>query len=208
MDNKLTYPPLLGDNQGRYRVHVVGNSGSGKSTTGQELAAILGVPYINMDKIMWQPGWGTAEPEEFQAKLRALLDQDERGWVADGEFVQQGGLMAYEESTDVLWLDPPFVLYFPRLIIRTCLRLVGLRPPCAPGCPERLMDVLSRNGILWWCITNHWRNRRRQRARIQDIGLGVGSDVMRRRMRRMGGWGGDLKRWLMDVREMRESKND
>jgi len=41
---------------------------------------------------------------------------------------------------------------------------------------------------------------------MQQIGLGIGSDVDRRRMRRMGGWGSELKRWLSDVQEMVESR--
>lgn len=34
-------------------------------------------------------------------------------------------------------LDPPLLLYFPPLVIRTFLRLFRLRPPCAPGFEEQ-----------------------------------------------------------------------
>ena len=37
---------------------------------------------------------------------------------------------------------------------------------------------------------------------MQQIGLGTGRDVERRRMRRIGGWGSELKRWLSDVQKM------
>ncbi|KIM38683.1 hypothetical protein M413DRAFT_447640 [Hebeloma cylindrosporum] len=196
-------PPLLGDGHGRYRVHLVGNSGSGKSTTGVVLAALLGVPYISMDTFMWEPGWGQAPPEVFRERLRAALDQDERGWVADGNYDRHGGLLAFEESTDVIWLDPPLLLYFPRIFLRTILRLLRLRPPCSPGCEERFMEVFFQmESILWWCLTNHWKNRAVNRARFEKIGVGVGTDTMGRRMRRFGGWGGALKRWLRDVEVM------
>ncbi len=38
-------------------------------------------------------------------------------------------------------LDPPFVLYFPRVFVRTILRLIGLGTPCSPGCNESFREV-------------------------------------------------------------------
>lgn len=52
---------------------------------------------------MWRPGWEQTPPEEFQAKLRSFIDENkERGWVADGEYMRLGGLILYEEATDVV----------------------------------------------------------------------------------------------------------
>ena len=98
-------------------------------------------------------------------------------------------------------------------MIRTFLRLFRLRPPCAPGCEERIGEVFfsKEKSIIWWCISYHWGNRERNKNRMQQIGLGIGSDVERRRMRRMGGWGSELKRWLSDVQKMvnlRRAKHD
>lgn len=196
-----TFPALLGDGQGRYRVHIIGNSGSGKSTTGAALAAILGVPLLSLDTVMWKPGWGQTPHDEFQAVVKSYIDQhQESGWVADGDYMR---LLLHEEATDVIWLDPPLLLYFPRLVIRTFLRLFRLRPPCAPGCKERFGEVFfSKDSIIWWCISNHWTSRRRNQDMMQQIGIGIGSEVERRRMRRIGGWGSELKRWLSDVQKM------
>ena len=100
-------------------------------------------------------------------------------------------------------LDPPLLLYFPRLVIRTFLRLFRLRPPCAPGCEERIGEVFfSKESIIWWCLSNHWINRKRNQDMMQRIGLGTGREVERRRMRRIAGWGSELKRWLGDVQKM------
>lgn len=54
---------------------------------------------------MFKPGWEETSPEEFQARLRAELDQDPRGWVADGNYDHRGGTMAFEEATDVICKD-------------------------------------------------------------------------------------------------------
>jgi hypothetical protein len=99
-------------------------------------------------------------------------------------------------------LDPPLLLYFPRIFYRTVLRLLSLCPPCSPGCPESIRETFSKQGILWWCLTNHWRTRRIGQARMAEIGLDVGVNVEGRKMRRFHGLGGELKRWLNDVEVM------
>jgi len=100
-------------------------------------------------------------------------------------------------------LDPPLLLYFPRLVMRTFFRLFRLRPPCAPGCEEQIGEVFfSKDSIIWWCLSNHWINRKRNQDMMQQIGLGIGREVDRQRMRRIGGWGYELKQWLSDVQKM------
>ncbi|KIJ94882.1 hypothetical protein K443DRAFT_683397 [Laccaria amethystina LaAM-08-1] len=203
MSKTATYPALLGDEQGRYRVHIVGNSGSGKTTTGIELAKILGVPYISLNRLFWQPGWKETPRDEFEEKIRAALDQCERGWVVDGEYTRRGGLVAQELATDVIWLDPPLLLYFPRIFIRTVLRLFNIDGPCSPGCDETIQTVFFEKGsILWWCLSHHWANRRKNIARMAEIGLVEGTDVERRRMRRIGGWGSELREWISEVERL------
>ncbi len=50
-------------------------------------------------------------------------------------------------------LDPPLLLYFPRLCWRTFLRLLGFVPPCTTGCEESLWDIFfSRESIIWWYV--------------------------------------------------------
>ncbi|KAF8888152.1 hypothetical protein CPB84DRAFT_1816549 [Gymnopilus junonius] len=191
------FPPLLGDGEGRFRVHIVGNS------VGITLARILGVPYVSMDRVMWKPGWKETPAEEFRAQLRAELDQDPRGWIADGNYDNRGGRIAFEESTDVIWLDPPLALYLPRLLLRTFWRLLRLTEPCSPGCKERFSEVFfSKKSIIVWCITRHFPIRKRLEDRIPEYGLIEGRNAEKRKMRRIGGWGGDLKKWLKDVEDM------
>ncbi|PPR07254.1 hypothetical protein CVT26_012512 [Gymnopilus dilepis] len=218
-----SFPPLLGDGHGRYRVLIVGNSGKGWGrqvldlttddpmlhelslpTTGIALARILNVPYISMDSIMWQPGWVHTPPEQFQARLRQAMDQEpDRGWVADGDYESRSASLAFHDSTDIVWLDPPLALYLPRLIWRTFLRLLGLREPCSPGCPERVSEAFfSKDSIIWWCISHHWSSREKYRRKMEELGLGIGTNVNGRKMRRLGGWGQHLRNWLTDVEDM------
>ncbi|KAJ7075298.1 AAA domain-containing protein [Mycena belliarum] len=193
-------PPLLGDAQGHYRIHIVGNSGVGKSTVGAQLAEILGVPYISLDALFWKPGWEESSMDEFRQKVETALTAAQNGWVVDGNYINKLGSLLEENETDIIWLDPPLALYLPRLIFRTVRRLLRTGPPCSEGCDERLSQVLfSQESIIWWCLTQHRPARRRETANMARIGLGVGRDVENRKMRRLGGWGRELRAWLADV---------
>ncbi|KAJ7182955.1 hypothetical protein C8R43DRAFT_868626 [Mycena crocata] len=201
-------PPLIGDGHGNYRVHLVGNSGKphliGQLTTvGRQLAAILGVPAISLDAYFWKPGWEQSTNDEMRQKVEQALAKSPNGWVVDGNYRSRIGTFVGDQATDVIWLDPPFLLYLPRLVVRTFLRMFRLQEPCSPGCPEMVWEVFfSKESIIWWCITQHGPVRRRESARFAEIGLGVGSNVQGQKMRRLGGWGGELRAWLIDVQRM------
>ncbi|KAF7334631.1 hypothetical protein MVEN_02293500 [Mycena venus] len=194
-------PPLLGGAQGIYRVHVVGNCGSGKTRVSMRLAELLGVPYICLDALFWKPGWEKETNEQFRKNVEKALEAAPNGWVVDGNYGRRIGTIVEDSATDVIWLDPPLVLYFPRIVIRTFQRLLGLAPPCSPGCPEEFQQVFfSSESMILWCLTHHKPVRAREGARMARIGLGVGTDVEGQKMRRLGGWGGALRAWLEDVR--------
>ncbi|KAJ6475977.1 hypothetical protein C8R47DRAFT_1141922 [Mycena vitilis] len=196
-------PPLLGDGQRNYRVHVVGNSGAGKSTVGKQLADILGVPFIGLDTLFWNSGWHESTDDEMRAKVQQALANAPKGWVVDGNYTNKIGRLVADSATDVIWLDPPLLLYAPRLSLRTFLRLFRFQEDCSPGCPEQLSKMLfSKDSIIWFCISRHWFARKREGAKMAQIGLGIGSDIGKQKMRRIGGWGGELRAWFADVKRM------
>ncbi|KAF7324604.1 hypothetical protein MKEN_00501700 [Mycena kentingensis (nom. inval.)] len=200
-------PPLLGDTNGKYRVHIVGNSGAGKSTMGRELAAILGVPFISLDTLHWNPGWRESSADEMRKRIQETLLACPDGWVIDGNYTRKGGDLVESSATDRVWLDPPLALYLPRLILRTFKRLFRLGEPCSPGCDERFTEVFfSKDSIIWWCISHHSIVRRRERENFGRIGIDAGTDVARRKMRRIGGWGGELRAWLDAVKVLVRSR--
>ncbi|KAF8888151.1 hypothetical protein CPB84DRAFT_1473914 [Gymnopilus junonius] len=175
-----------------------------QSTTATALSRILGVPYIDMDKIMYQPGWVESPPDEFQVRLREAMAQGTgRGWVVDGNYVNMGGKIPFEESTDVIWLDPPLALYLPRIIWRSILRMFDMTEQCSPGCHQTFSNSLY---IIWRCITHHWSSRPRYEARLREFSRVKGTNTMKRKMQRIGGWGGQLQKWLKDVENMTRSK--
>ncbi|MGE5588955.1 MAG: shikimate kinase, partial [Clostridia bacterium] len=54
------------------RIHVIGNSCAGKSTLGERLARSLGVPFVELDALSWQPGWvdlNATDPRELERRM-------------------------------------------------------------------------------------------------------------------------------------------
>ncbi|KAF7324591.1 hypothetical protein MKEN_00500400 [Mycena kentingensis (nom. inval.)] len=120
-------PPLLGDADGKYRVHIVGNSGSGKvgrdsRDLDPDCAAIPGVPFISLDTLHWNPGWRESCADEMRKRIQETLVACPHGWVIDGNYTRKGGDLVESSATDRVWLDPPLALYLPRLILRTLKR--------------------------------------------------------------------------------------
>ncbi|PFH49505.1 hypothetical protein AMATHDRAFT_63110 [Amanita thiersii Skay4041] len=197
------FPPLIGSPDGQFRVQIIGNSGSGKTTVGQELSKILGVPSVSLDEIFWKPNWVQTPAEEFRDTVRATLDGHTQGWIVEGGYLRHLGNLITEKATDVIWLDPPLALYLPRLLWRTILRLLGIRPSCSKGCRDSIRETFfSRDSIILWCLTQHSKVRAHGKGMMELYGVGVGRYREQWKMRRIGGWGGGLSEWLQSVRAM------
>ncbi|KAJ7052321.1 hypothetical protein C8F01DRAFT_627715 [Mycena amicta] len=76
-------PPLYGDAQGRYRIHLLGNCGTGKSTLGSTLSALLHIPLVSLDAIYFTPGWNHLSTSDFR---HAIGWTRRRGTTEGGSF--------------------------------------------------------------------------------------------------------------------------
>jgi adenylate kinase family enzyme len=143
------------------RVAVVGTSCSGKTTFATSLACLLGVPHIELDALHWRPGWIATPPEEFRAAVAAAT-QAER-WVSDGNYGVVRDLV-WGRATAVIWLNYAFLTVLRRGLLRTVHRAV-LSEELYGGNRETLRRAfVSRDSILWWIVTTHWRRRRQYPA--------------------------------------------
>ena len=58
-------------------------------------------------------------------------------------------------ASSALGLDPPLVLYFPRLCWRTLLRLFRVEEQCSAGCEESARKAFfSRESIILWYVVS------------------------------------------------------
>ena len=71
------------------RIHVIGNSTSGKSTLAARLAKALDATFVELDAINWQPGWvglNATDPDELERRIREAT-RGER-WVVAGSYTK------------------------------------------------------------------------------------------------------------------------
>ena len=88
------------------KVLVFGNSGSGKSTYSQSLAARHGLPHLDLDSIVWEPN--QISVQRTQSEIAASLDafiSDNASWVIEGCY---GDLVqaASAHCTKLVFLNP------------------------------------------------------------------------------------------------------
>jgi adenylate kinase family enzyme len=136
------------------RVEVVGPSCSGKTTTARRLAAILGVPYIELDALHHDAGWVEASAELLQERVRAALDAAPDGWVVDGTYFGKLGTLVLDRADTIVWLDIPFRTAIRRVLWRT-LRRALTREELWNGNRESLRLALSRDSIVLWVLRTH-----------------------------------------------------
>ena len=117
------------------RILVLGSSGAGKSTFAQELGERLSIETIHLDSHYWQPNWTSTPPEEWEQKVKGLLERP--SWVMDGN---------YRASLPLRLQYADTVIFLDRSRVRCLLRCVGRllkyrgrnRPELPPGCNEKI----------------------------------------------------------------------
>ncbi len=150
------------------QMSVRGTSGSGKSTLCSELARRLGLTWIELDALHHGPNWSAPTPEEFQDRVRAAMAAAPDGWVIDGNYDSKLGDLVVAAADTIVWLDPPFRVFYPRLVRRTLYRIRhGVE--LWNGNRETWRDQFaSRESIFYWTIRAHVRHQRSWPERFRD----------------------------------------
>lgn len=138
---------------------IASASGSGKTTFGRELAARLGVPFVELDALVHGPGWTEISDAELRARLDPVLAGD--GWVIDGTYLHKLGTSVIDQADLTVWLDLPLRVWVPRLAGRSYRRL-RRREALWNGNRESLRGVLwGRDSLFAYALRSHFRRRRR-----------------------------------------------
>ena len=144
-----------------HHIAVVGSTGSGKSTLAQQLGGRLGLKYVELDALYWQPGWIAAELPDFRQSVQTALASAQRGWVVAGNYRMVRDII--RPAADLLiWLDYPLPLLFWRLLVRTARRL-ALKEELWNGNRERLweqMRLWSDDSLFHWLFKSYGMHRR------------------------------------------------
>ena len=133
-------------------------SGSGKTTTGRELARRLDVQFVELDALVHGPNWTETPDDELRRLLEPVLASD--GWVIDGGYRNKIGDLVLGQADVVVWIDLPIRVWLPRLSRRTVRRLRG-HEEIWNGNRETLHGaVWGRDALIPYALRAHRRRRR------------------------------------------------
>jgi hypothetical protein len=92
------------------RILVIGNAGGGKSVLARKLAAKRGLPYREIDTIVWKPGWVAAPQAEYDLAHAALIIEE--NWVLDGLGWTPSLPARFARATEIIVIDMPIWMHF------------------------------------------------------------------------------------------------
>ncbi len=140
-----------------HRINLIGTTGSGKTTLARQVSQRLGVPYIELDALYWEPNWTEASTDVFRARVKSALQQE--GWVIDGNYGKARDIM-WSRATSVVWLDYPYWLTFWRLFRRTILRLTLRERLWGHSRESWQRAFLTKDSLFLWFLKSYPRHRR------------------------------------------------
>jgi hypothetical protein len=134
------------------RVVVIGNSGGGKSVLARHLANRLDLPYVEIDALLWRPGWQLAPPEEYAAAHAQQLGESR--WVIDGLGTRASIPARLGRATDIVLIDLPLWLHFSLAAERQLAWAAGRldHPPAGIGEMPPLRGLFQ----TMWEIDREW----------------------------------------------------
>jgi adenylate kinase family enzyme len=92
------------------RILIIGNAGGGKSVLARKLAAKRGLPYREVDTIVWKPGWEAFSQAEYEAAHAELIAEE--NWVIDGLGWTVSLPARFDRATEIILIDMPIWMHF------------------------------------------------------------------------------------------------
>jgi adenylate kinase family enzyme len=145
------------------RIHITGNSCSGKSTLGERLAKALAVSCVELDALNWQPNWvglNATDPEKFERLIAEATASD--GWVVAGSYMNFCQKTFWSRLETVIWLDLPLPQLVRRVLKRSWRRWRSKELLWGTNYEQfwpQLMIWRKEKSLLWWIVTQYKRKR-------------------------------------------------
>jgi adenylate kinase family enzyme len=164
------------------RVVVLGIAGVGKTTAAGEIALRLGLPHVEVDRLIWSEGWRKLPEPRWGEVVSPAIEAE--AWVLDGDLPAGALLTQVVTRADaVVWLDYPAPLAAWRVLRRSVRRLARRERLWGTANVETARGLLlSRRSpfVHLWATT---RGRRAAYGAIEHPGL-----VRLRRPTELGAW--------------------
>lgn len=173
------------------RVNVIGtSSGVGKTTLGQRIAAVLGVPFVELDALFWRTGWTHATTEEFVAAVQDVVRRD--GWVIDGNYTGRLKDLLWQEAETIVWLDIPLRVALWRTVTRTVRRAITREELWSSNRENVWGAIFGKDALFVYALRSHRRRRRLYEERLSS-GAYSGRTILRFRSN------AEADRWLASL---------
>jgi adenylate kinase family enzyme len=133
------------------RVLVAGTSGAGKSTLATQIAAVLDVPYQEIDGLFHGPNW-TRRPS-FVSDVEAFTSGP--AWVTEWQYTQVRALLA-QRADLLVWLDLPRATVMRQVVVRTIKRRANRQVLWNGNTESPLRTILTDpDHIVRWAWRTH-----------------------------------------------------
>lgn len=142
------------------KILIIGSGGAGKSTMARKLHELTDIELFHLDKLYWKPNWVESSKDEWQDRIKDLIEKD--AWIMDGNY--SGTLeMRLAACDTVIFLDLPRTLCLRRAFKRSMSYKNGTRPDMAAGCDEKIdLEYLK---FLKWI----WDYPKRSRPKVEAL---------------------------------------
>jgi adenylate kinase family enzyme len=87
------------------RIVIIGNSGGGKSTLARKLASRRRLPYLEIDRLLWQDGWVLTPTNIYMQRHREIGQGSD--WVIDRLGQQTSIPERIARATEIILVDMP-----------------------------------------------------------------------------------------------------
>jgi adenylate kinase family enzyme len=92
------------------RLAIVGNAAGGKSTLARAVAGHRGLKLIEIDRLLWQPGWKLTPAEQYSRQHAETVAED--AWVIEGLGRQDSIPARLARATEIILVDLPLWVHF------------------------------------------------------------------------------------------------
>ena len=154
------------------RVHVIGNSATGKSTLARRLALALDAEFVELDALNWLPGWvglNETDPDELERRFEHATRGD--AWVVAGSYTRFAKRTFWPRLDTVVWLDLPVPLLVWR-VLRRSWRRWRTRELLWGTNFERFWPQLAlwrkEDSLVYWIVSAQRRKREGMYAAMAD----------------------------------------
>jgi adenylate kinase family enzyme len=167
------------------RIHIIGSTGSGKTSLAAEISAHLAIPHVELDDLYWGESWQEADLEDFRSRLQLALSVD--AWVVDGNYSKVRDII-WSRVQMVVWLDYPVVIPFVRLFRRSMRRVIYRELLWGRNRESFRAQFFSRESLFVYLFRTHWSRREMYASLAQESRYASIRFVQLRSPREMRRW--------------------